>query len=253
MQLQHAINSVRDVCKLKHLSVQTEKSYVHWVRRYGAFLLTVQLPPAQASETKMEAFLTSLARAGVSASTQNQAFNALLFLYREVFKQELVEIHALRAKRPASLRYCPTQAEVTQLLAQVGDLYGYPTRLITNLLYACGLRVCEPLNLRIKAVDLKQSRLYLHHAKGSKGRVVNSRNALPRLSNSNWPWPEPLRSKTVCNASRLPCLDYWATSIPGQRFRTIGHGSFLPTLHAATLARSNGCAGVVTRTTFNER
>jgi site-specific recombinase XerD len=108
----------------------------------------------------------------VCASTQNQAFNALLFLYREVLKQELHEVNALRAKRPTSLRYCPTQAEVDQLLTHVADIYGYPTRLITHLLYACGLRVCEPLNLRIKDVDLKQSRLHLHHAKGNKGRVV---------------------------------------------------------------------------------
>ena len=157
---------------LKHLSVQTEKSYVHWVKRYGEFLQQAKLPAGQSSETKMEVFLTSLARAGVSASTQNQAFNALLFLYREALKQQLVEINALRAKRPASLRYCPSQTEVSQLLSHVTNLYGYPTRLITHLLYACGLRVCEPLNLRIKDVELKQSRLYLHHAKGNKGRVV---------------------------------------------------------------------------------
>ncbi len=157
---------------LKHLSVQTEKTYIHWLKRYGAFLQSTKPPPEATSESKMEAFLTGLARAGVAAATQNQAFNALLFLYREVLKQELVEVNALRAKRPPSLRYCPTQPEVHQLLAQVNDLYGYPTRLMTHLLYACGLRVSEPLNLRIKDVDLKLSRLYLYHAKGNKGRVV---------------------------------------------------------------------------------
>ncbi len=136
MQLQHAINSVRDACLLKHLAVQTEKTYVHWVKRYGAFLQTNTFPPDQCSEAKMEAFLTSLARAGVSATTQNQAFNGLFFLYREVLKQGLTDINALRAKRPASRRYCPAQAEVGQLLTHVSDLYGYPTRLITYLLYA---------------------------------------------------------------------------------------------------------------------
>ncbi len=163
---------------LKHLSVQTEKTYVHWIKRYSAFLQANKFPSSQSSETKMEAFLTSLARAGVSAATQNQAFNGLLFLYREVLKQELTEVNALRAKQPATLRYCPGQAQVNQLLTCVTDLYGYPTRLITHLLYACGLRVCEPLNLRIKDVDLPQSRLYLHHAKGNKGRVVNFPNCL---------------------------------------------------------------------------
>lgn len=130
---------------LKHLSLQTEKTYVYWVKRYGAFLQAAKLPPDQPSETKMEAFLTSLARTGVAAATQNQAFNALLFLYRDVLKQELVKVDALRAQRPASLRYCPTRAEVCQLLASVADLYGYPTRLITHLLYACGLRVNSTL------------------------------------------------------------------------------------------------------------
>lgn len=96
----------------KHLSLQTEKTYVHWVKRYGAFLQAAKLPPDLPSETKMEAFLTSLARAGAAAATQNQAFNALLFLYCDVLKQELVKVDALRAQRPASLRYCPTQAEV---------------------------------------------------------------------------------------------------------------------------------------------
>jgi len=58
------------------------------------------------------------------------------------------------------------------LLAQVGDIYAYPTRLLVHLLYACGLRVCEPLNLRIKDLDLKQRRLHLYQTKGNKGRVV---------------------------------------------------------------------------------
>ena len=68
MQIQHAINSVRDARMLKHLSFQTEKTYVHWVKRYGAFLQAAKLPPDQPSETKMEAFLISLARTGVFVS-----------------------------------------------------------------------------------------------------------------------------------------------------------------------------------------
>ena len=59
-----------------------------------------------------------------------------------------------------------------QLLAHVGDVHGYPTRLIVHLLYACGLRVCEPLNLRLKDLDLPKRRLHIHQSKGNKGRVV---------------------------------------------------------------------------------
>jgi len=98
---------------LRHSSINTEKTYVYWVKRYAAFLQAAKPPPDQPAETKMEAFLTSLARTGVAAATQNQAFNALLFLYREVLKQELLKVDALRAQRPASLRYCPNRPGVS--------------------------------------------------------------------------------------------------------------------------------------------
>ena len=156
---------------LRHLSINTEKSYTHWLVRYGAFLKDPKLKNL-APEQKMEAFLTRLAISGVAASTQNQAFNALLFFYRGILKLELSSVDALRAKQPATIRQCPAQEEVSQMLSVVSDLYGYPTRLIVHLLYGCGLRVSEPLNLRIKDLDLKQGRLYIYQAKGNKGRVV---------------------------------------------------------------------------------
>jgi len=171
MLIHQAIRSIRELCALRHLSLNTEKSYVHWLGRYAAFLKDPKFRSLP-SERKMEAFLTHLALSGVSASTQNQAFNAILCFYREVLKQELGSVNSLRAKRPASIRQSPTREEVNQLLSVVSDLYGYPTRLIVHLLYACGLRVSEPLNLRIKDLDLKQGRLYIHQTKGNKGRVV---------------------------------------------------------------------------------
>ena len=131
-----------------------------------------------ATEQKLEAFLSRLAREGVSASTQNQAFNALLFFYREVLKQELGPVNSLRAKQPANPRHCPSQEDVRRLLGAVADIYGYPTRLIVHVLYGCGLRVTEPLNLRIKDVDFKESKFYVYQAKGGKGRVVLFPNCL---------------------------------------------------------------------------
>ncbi len=107
---------------LRHLSLNTEKTYVYWLGRYGQFLKKMpgaQLPP----ERKMEAFLTHLAKSGVSASTQNQAFNALLFFYREVLKKELGPVEALRVKRAATLRYCPAPSEVRDLLGAGGLLF----------------------------------------------------------------------------------------------------------------------------------
>jgi hypothetical protein len=94
------------------------------VKRYGRFL---QAFPGkdQPPERKMEAFLTELAHSGVAASTQNQAFNSILFFYRDVLKIQLGSVHALRAKRTAPLRDCPTVQKVSRLLAAVPDVYGY--------------------------------------------------------------------------------------------------------------------------------
>ena len=172
MKIHHAISLLRDVCAVKHLALKTEKSYTQWLLRFAAFLKVQVHQSGCNTEQKIEAFLTRLARSGVSASTQNQAFNALLFFYRDVLKQELGTINSLRAKNPTALRYCPGREEVLQLLRNVADVYGYPTRFIVHLIYACGFRVCEPLNLRIKDVDLKNRRLYIYQSKGNKGRVV---------------------------------------------------------------------------------
>jgi len=171
MQIHDAIRLMADTCAQRHLSINTRKTYIHWLRRYGQFL-TGKPISHQTTEQKIEAYLTTLAKTGVSASTQNQAFNALLFFYREVLKQSLFNIDALRAKRPVLLRSCPSSSEVRQLLASVADMHGYPTRLIVHLLYACGLRVTEPLNLRVKDIDLVHARLHIYQAKGNKGRIV---------------------------------------------------------------------------------
>ena len=90
----------------------------------------------------MESFLSHLASQGVAASTQNQAFNVLLFFYREAMKVDLGPVNALRAKQPTTIPDCPTPQEVGSLLAAVQDVHGYPTRFIVHLLYGCGLRVC---------------------------------------------------------------------------------------------------------------
>lgn len=120
----------------------------------------------------MEGFLSSLAKADFSATTQNQAFNALLFLCRECLKVDLKNINALRAKRPQMVRVCPNRKDTDALLQNVTDFSGYPTRLIVHLIYGAGLRVNEPLNLRTKDVDLDAGVLTLRGAKGGKDRRV---------------------------------------------------------------------------------
>jgi site-specific recombinase XerD len=142
---------------------------VTWLRRYEGFLRASA--PAGDSTAKVTMFLTDLARQDVSASTQNQALQALLMFYRDVMGQELGRVDAMRAKRRERIRYAPTRDEVRKLLAVVQDVGGYPTRLIVHLLYGCGMRVGEPLDLRIKDVDLDNSRIVMHDGKG-KDRVV---------------------------------------------------------------------------------
>jgi integron integrase len=170
MNRREAVEGVRNMVRLKHLAYSTEKSYAHWVSRYSLFVS--RRGAEGSSEQKVEAFLSSLAKAGVSASTQNQAFNAILFLYRDVLKQELKGINALRAKRPVFVRVAPPRPDVLKLLDAVADRGGYPLRLVVRLLYGCGLRLNEALDLRIKDVMVSQSRLIIRGAKGGKDRVV---------------------------------------------------------------------------------
>ena len=104
-----------EVIRLRHLAKATEDCYVAWLRRFMRFL--VERRPTGTTEQKLEAFLTQLAKQDVAATTQNQAFNALVFFYREAMKQPLGDIRALRAKRPAMIRTAPEVDEVRALLA----------------------------------------------------------------------------------------------------------------------------------------
>jgi site-specific recombinase XerD len=160
MTRDRAIQQTRDLIRLRHMSLKTEECYLGWLSRYMVWL--PQAAPGLVSEKKFEAYLTSLAKRGVAASTQNQAFNAIRFFYTQVLGQELKGIQALRALRPAMIRTAPTVDEVWQLFTGLKDVHGYPTRLIARMIYGCGMRVCEPLNLRVKDLEIGHSRL--HHA-----------------------------------------------------------------------------------------
>ena len=154
-----AILKFRDVIRRQHKALATEESYVHWLRHYMAMLPS--MPLSLTSEQKLERFLTYLAvQRDVAASTQNQAFNAIVAFYKDVLGKPLQAIDSLRATRPVRLRHAPTVGETRALLLTVSDRGGYPTNLIARLLYGCGLRVTEPLNLRIKDVNLEATTLF---------------------------------------------------------------------------------------------
>ena len=119
---------------------------------------------------EIEAFLTYLAKEGyVSSSTQNQALNALLFLYRNVLQIDLpVPLHALRAKRSEHLPTVLSKDEVASVLAGMQGLH----QLMAKLLYGCGLRLMECLRLRVKDIDFEQSQIIVREGKGEKDRAT---------------------------------------------------------------------------------
>lgn len=170
MNTQAAIELVRAKIRLKHLAYSTEQAYCGWVARYCAFLQSVHADLT--SEQKVERFLTGMAQRDCSAVTQNQAFNALLFFYGVALGKPLEKVDALRAKRPARLRDCPSREEVAALLGALQDSGECPSRLIAGLLYGAGLRVTEALELRVKDVRLAASELVIRDPKHGHDRIV---------------------------------------------------------------------------------
>jgi integron integrase len=159
---------VREAIRVRHLSCNTERAYVHWVKRF--ILFHGRRHPGEMGEAEVQAFLTSLAvQHHVAASTQNQALAALLFLYEHVLGRPLNRVEGIvRARRPKRLPVVLTQAEVGLVL---DGLSGRPW-VVGMLLYGAGLRLLEALRLRVKDLDLERGELLIRDAKGSKDRVT---------------------------------------------------------------------------------
>ena len=161
------LDQVRDAIRLKHYSYRTEQSYVGWIRRY--ILFHNKQHPKDMGGAEVEAFLTHLAvERHVSASTQNQAFSALLFLYRNVLNQDLGALDAVRAKRSNYLPTVLTKGEVRSVLENISGVHG----LVIRVLYGSGLRLSEGLSLRIKDIDFAQRQIVARDTKGNESRVT---------------------------------------------------------------------------------
>lgn len=168
------IDRARQVMAVAHYAYKSEKSYLGWISRYMAFLRARRWDPDDTSERKVEAFLTMLAiELKVSASTQNQAFAAILFLYRAVLRQPLKDVDALRANRPKYERASIPFDQLIPVLNAVEDR-DLPVKLILFVIYGNGLRVNEGLDLRVKDVRLDDPKphLVLRECKNNKDRVV---------------------------------------------------------------------------------
>jgi integron integrase len=162
------LDQVRTTLRLQHKSLRTEHAYVGWIRRYVRF--HEMRHPAELGAEEVREFLSHLATQGkVAASTQNQAFAALLFLYRYVLEQPLPHIEdVVRARRPKRLPVVLTQEEVGAVLQGVeGSLH-----VAASLLYGAGLRLLECLRLRVKDVDFAARQILVRDGKGQKDRVT---------------------------------------------------------------------------------
>jgi len=162
------LDQTRDVLRLKHYSLRTERSYCDWIERFIRF--NHLRHPKEMGVAEITQFLTHLARVGnVSAATQNQALSALLFLYQQVLKQDVGWIDQVeRAKRPKRIPVVLTRDEVHKIFAH---LHGTP-RLMAGLLYGSGLRLMECVRLRVKDVDFGYARITVRDGKGAKDRLT---------------------------------------------------------------------------------
>src|SRR5438093_146595 len=162
------LEQVSEVMRFKHYSIRTETTYREWIKRFIFF--HGKRHPREMGAFEVERFLSDLAvNRKVASSTQNQAFNALLFLYREVLHQEWGELGRVeRAKRPQRLPVVMTRSDVDRVLAGMSGTH----QLMARLLYGTGMRLMECVRLRVKDVDFEQNQLTVREGKGFKDRVT---------------------------------------------------------------------------------
>ena len=176
------LDQVRDTMRLNHYSIHTERTYIDWIKRFIAFHRMKSRDDLSGGESKIEAFLTHLAvDEQVASATQNQAMNALVFLYKRVLQQPLNEvINAVRSERKIHVPVVLTRDEVIKVISL---LEGVP-QLIVKLLYGSGLRIMEAVRLRIKDVDFQMKQITVRSGKGDKDRVTTfPASVIPLLEN----------------------------------------------------------------------
>jgi len=162
------LDRVRRAIRARHYSSSTERAYIRWMRRF--ILFHQKRHPAEMAEPEINAFLTYLAvKMNVSASTQNQALSALLFLYRHVLSRDIGDLgNVIRARKPKRLPVVMTRGEVKAVLAHLqGDKW-----LMVSLMYGAGLRLMECLRLRVQDIDFAANQIIVRDGKGFKDRIT---------------------------------------------------------------------------------
>lgn len=170
------LRRVREQIRVRHYSLRTETAYVNWIKRF--ILFHGKRHPQELGPAEVSAFLSSLAvDRNVSASTQNQALAAILFLYKAVLELDLPWMtEVVRAKRPQRL---PSVLTVDETIRLMSALDGDPVDgLVVRLLYGTGMRLLEALRLRVKDLDLPRREIVIRDGKGGKDRVTMCPDAL---------------------------------------------------------------------------
>ena len=161
------LDRVREAIRLRHYSRRTEHAYVAWIRRFIVF--HGKRHPQELGEREVTAFLSGLAARGVSASTQNQALSAILFLYEVICGGRLGWMHDIvRAQRPVRLPVVLSRDEVSSLLSRLRG----PVWLMASLMYGAGLRLLECAELRVKDLNFDRGELTVRDGKGGKDRMT---------------------------------------------------------------------------------
>ncbi len=166
------LDRIRQTCQRRQYSLHTERAYVRWVKRFVQFHDTTH--PRNLGAADVKAFLNHLAtERNVAASTQNQALNALVFLYDHVLEQSLDDIGAIeRADRPKRLPTVLSREEVQRLFRAMRANQTRENQLVAHLLYGSGLRLSEGLRLRVKDLDFDYDRICVRDGKGGKDRTT---------------------------------------------------------------------------------
>ena len=170
MSRTNLLTEMSELMRRLHYSIHTEKIYCEWTKRFIKFHgIKERKTLLLESENKVETYLTHLAvQANVAESTQNQAFNALIFLYRHLLNQPLENIQATRSRREPRIPTVLTKEEVKLIL---GFMTG-TSALVTKLLYGCGLRISEAARLRVQDIDYSYKQITVRNGKGMKDRVT---------------------------------------------------------------------------------
>jgi len=162
------LENIRQVLRTKHYSIQTEKAYISWIKRFIIF--HHKRHPQDMAEQEVSQFLTYLAvQRGVTASTQNLALCAIVFMYKHIFERELTLLDdTVRAKAPKRVPVVLSNSEAMAIISLLKEPYG----LIFSILYGSGLRKAELLRLRIKDIDFESQSIFVFRGKGGKDRVT---------------------------------------------------------------------------------